>query len=257
MRNAVAEMAHHLVRRHPSPATGAVRTHRPQPSNESRPCRAAAPASSWIRACELRDSAVTSPVRAAARRRPRGTRPARARGLLPLRQQRLERGVAAQRVELRAVSAERRRHEVALRDRALQVGRAPCRARRRRRAAIPPGRSPPGRPESSAGRAPTCRASMSARAAIEPRHQVLGPRLEDRECAAPAHVEQRPARLVATSGQPQADHPDPIVGARDERRRLDARSRSMSPVISSVCSRLVGTFGSSRRASACAAIDSS
>ena len=29
----------------------------------------------------------------------------------------------------------------------------------------------------------------------------------------------------------------------------------MSPVISSVCSMLVGTFGSSRRASACAAID--
>ena len=31
----------------------------------------------------------------------------------------------------------------------------------------------------------------------------------------------------------------------------------MSPVISRVCSKLVGTFGSSRRASACAAIDCS
>ena len=68
-------------------------------------------------------------------------------------------------------------------------------------------------------------------------------------------VSQPLARLVAAAGQAQADDANAIVGAGDHRRRATAISRSMSPAISSVCSKLVGTFGSSRRASACAAID--
>ena len=79
-----------------------------------------------------------------------------------------------------------------------------------------------------------------------------------RECETPAASPSSSA--APRRGGPPARGRSP--GSRRRRRAMIAaarqpRSRSMSPVISSVCSRLVGMFGSSRRASACAASDSS
>ncbi len=72
-----------------------------------------------------------------------------------------------------------------------------------------------------------------------------------------AHRDQRLARLVAAATKPEPHDADALVAAAGGRGGSTASSRSRSSVISSVCSRLVVMFGSSRRASACAAIDSS
>ena len=61
---------------------------------------------------------------------------------------------------------------------------------------------------------------------------------------------RRPARPRAMTRMPSSAPATSAGGS-------NASSRSTSPVMSNVCSTLVGTFGSSRRASACAAIDSS
>ena len=62
-------------------------------------------------------------------------------------------------------------------------------------------------------------------AAIEPGHEDSRSTPETRECAAPgASRASRSARLVSTPRQSEADDTvNPLVGARDERRRLDGQ----------------------------------
>ena len=65
-------------------------------------------------------------------------------------------------------------------------------------------------------------------------------------------------RFLDPSRQPEADDPNPLVAARNTGdRRLGGQQRSSSPASRNVCSTPVEMLGSSRRASACAAIDCS
>ena len=137
----VAQMADHLVRRHPSPAAGAVRAHAVSAAGGSRPCRAAGPGSSCVARARLSRSRPSSRSPPASRNAASACwRPASASASSAWK-----RGIAAQRVELPAAARASARRSSPWRPRAAG-GRAPARARRRRRAASPPGRWPPGRP---------------------------------------------------------------------------------------------------------------
>ena len=115
-------MADHLVRRHPSPAAGAVRPHRSQPAKDlglvARPGqRLHAPPSRRHRWTVTRPSSRSPPASrnaASACSRPASASASSA----------WKRGIAPQRVELRA-ARERRRDEVALGDRAPELVEAP------------------------------------------------------------------------------------------------------------------------------------
>src|SRR6476646_668117 len=57
--------------------------------------------------------------------------------------------------------------------------------------------------------------------AIQPGREVINPGLECRNARQLAHLNQLLARLVASAGQPQPNHPDPVVGAGDHSWRFD------------------------------------
>ena len=57
---------------------------------------------------------------------------------------------------------------------------------------------------------------------LDPCQQIVDPRLEQGNARRLPHLDQFPARLVQPARQPESDRPDPVVGTRQNCRRLDS-----------------------------------
>ena len=140
----------------------------------------------------------------------------------------------------------------------VEADRALVHTRRRRTAANPPERSLPGRPGSSM-RSRWAMPTSCLRRGDRARPRVDRSTTETPQFARSSAISSSASR--ASSRRPASPRAmTPIPGSppptTQERTRRASR-RSISPAINSVCSKLVGTLGSSRRASAWAAMDAS